>query len=89
MIDSFSNAIAPATKRASHRPGLVLVYDALNGSICPHGQEKDAGEDDDDIQHALGPASESAVLDQGDGAVGLAHAEVRDPPEDEPEEGVE
>lgn len=86
---SFSNAIALASKRPSHRPSRVFVYDALNGSIRSHGQDEDAGEDDEDIQDTLGPASQSPILEQGDGAVRLAHAEVRDSPEDEPEEGVE
>ena len=57
-----SDAIASTRKRSTDCSRLVLVYNALDSGIGTSCQEENAGNDDNDVQDALKPATESSVL---------------------------
>lgn len=86
ITETPSNAVANARKWPAHRIRGVLVDYALNSGICTSSQEEKTGEDYDNVKNALKPAAEGSVLEKGNGAVRLSHAEVGHSPEDEPEE---
>jgi hypothetical protein len=82
------HTIAGTCKYTTDIPRLELVHDTLNTDIRAGCEEKDADENNEDVECALEVASGSFLVHQCHAAIGPAHAEVCDTPEDEAEEAI-